>query len=173
MTHASNALQDITSIKTECAVRFREPASNLTFRKEFAKNALKDTQLLTASALKSIPLLHQTLAALDGPMVSAKPAPRDGISTKKKSASLLVTFATPGMKIPDSVSPATTDPLSKTATVSLISIPASYLKATFFAKHGLEILVSNAQQEVSSMLMDFAFQLALSAILSTKLQEIA
>lgn len=173
MTHASNARKDTTSIKTECAARFREPASNSTFRKEFAKNALKDTQLLTANALKSIQLLHPTLAAPDGPMESAKPAPRDGISTKKKSASLLVIFATPGTKPPDSASPAITDLSSKTETVWLILILALSPKATFFAKHGLQTLAFNAQQEVSSTLTDSVFQLALSAILSIKLLETA
>jgi hypothetical protein len=55
--------------------------------------------------------------------------------------------------------------------VWLLSTPALSPKATFSAPFGTDKSVSNALKEVSSTLTDFVFQSALSATLSTELQE--
>ena len=55
-------------------------------RKESAKNAMKDTQLSMANALKSIRAPPTTLDAHSGKMESAPNAPRDGSSMSITSA---------------------------------------------------------------------------------------
>ena len=84
-----------------------------------------------------------------------------------------MTFAIPGMKPLEYASPAITDQLFKMETALPTLIHLLFLKATSSAKYGLEKNALNALIEASSMLMDFAFLLALNAILLIKPQETA
>ena len=106
-------------------------------------------------------------------MEPARLAPQDGTSTKIKHVSPSATYATPGTKSPDNASPATTDQLLRTETVSLMSILVLSPKVISFVRFGLEKFAKNALTEVSSIKMDFVLQSALNAIPLTKLQETA
>lgn len=108
-TPASNVHKDTTSIRMESAVKCKEPANNLTKKKEFAKNAMRDTMSSMASALRLIKLPLSTSDVLFGRITCAKLARRDGTSTQIKIASLLATFAILGMKAQAHASLATTD----------------------------------------------------------------
>lgn len=171
VTPASSVPIDTISTKMESAVKSKALASNSTFKKESANNAIKATPSSTEDARESTKTRLTILDALFGLKAFVSPAQRDGTSMLKMSASQSVTSAQLGMKPLVLAILATTDPLSKMEPVSPMSILASYLSQTFYAKPGQKNHASSAQKEVSSMLMDFAWLLALNAILSIKLPE--
>ena len=173
MTIASSVQTDTTLIKTEFAAKCRESASSSTSKKASARSATKATPSEMVDAKESTTLTYQTSAASCGSMAPAKLAQKDGSSTLMESVFQSATSALLGMNSLESAPPATTAHLSKPEDVSLMTIQASSPKATCSAKFGTNPTVSNVQTEVTSMLMDSAFQSALSATLLIRLQETA
>lgn len=98
VTPVSSAPTDIISIRMESAAKSRALASNSTFKKASAKNAMRDTQSSMDDAKESITLRQVILGVLFGPKASVKPAQRDGSSMLITSAPPLATSAQPGMK---------------------------------------------------------------------------
>ena len=92
---------------------------------------------------------------LSGPTVYAKLALKDGTSILMEFVLLSATSVQPGIKPLVLVKHATMDPSFKMEIALLMLILASFQKAIFFAKSGLNKHVLNAQPEVSSMKMDF------------------
>lgn len=117
LTHVFSVPTDTTSIKTESAARFRELASNSTQRKESAKSATKATQLSMVNAPSLTPPPKSISDAPSGKVESALPALNVGTSTPPKFAPPSVTYAPPGMMLPEPASPATTDTPSPTEPV--------------------------------------------------------
>lgn len=83
-TPAFNAPTDTTSIKTESAAKSKVHANSSIPKKESARNAIKDTQLSTANALKWIKAHQTTLDAPNGKTECALNAQRDGTSMVRK-----------------------------------------------------------------------------------------
>lgn len=157
MTPVSNALKDTSSIAKASAVRFKELANSSIVNKEFVKNAIKDIQWSMANVKVSTPSSLTTSDAQSGATELALNAPRDGTSPTM-SVYLLVIFAPPGMKPLESAIPATTDTsLSKENVLSTTTLVLS-LTATFSARPGLDLPVSNAPTELFSMLTESAPQ---------------
>ena len=111
--------------------------------------------------------------AYSGKTVSAKHAPRDGSSMKKKCVSPSAIFAPHGTTNQEIVPNATTALSFKMESVLPMSTQVSCQKATSYAKSGQKKLVSNAHQEVSSTKMDSASQSAPNAIPLIRPLEIA
>jgi len=156
-TLAYNVPIDTSSIKMESAAKFKVHANSSIPKKEFAKNAIKVTQLSMANALKSIKAPQKMLDALNGKTEFAPNAPKDGTSMLTTFALKSVTFAHHGTNQLENALNATMDPLLSMENVLPIKINSSMpLLTTFSVKLGVKILASNALIELSSMIKVFA-----------------
>lgn len=109
-TPASNAPTDTTSIKTESAAKSKVHANSSIPKKESARNAIKDTQLSMANALKSIKAHQTKLDAPNGKTECAANAQRDGTSMLTKCVLKSATSVHHGTNPPAPAQSATMDP---------------------------------------------------------------